>query len=78
MIQGSNPSKGKRFITSPKHPDWFCLSSSPYCCLRGTKGILQAGGSFLRVYRWGKRASKYVMNRKLGGAQSHSGCLQMM
>jgi hypothetical protein len=22
-IQGSNPREGKRFLSSPKHPDWF-------------------------------------------------------
>jgi hypothetical protein len=61
-IQGSNLSKNKRFIASPNHPDWLCPSSAPDCCLMGTKGIPQVGGSFVRVYHWEKKAPKYLMN----------------
>jgi len=37
MIQGSNPSRGKRSMSSPKHPD-------PACCSEGA-GVLSEDSS---------------------------------
>ena len=49
MVQGSLPGRGKRFSSSPKHPDWIW---SPPSLLFNGNWVFLLGGKAARVCSW--------------------------